>query len=150
MPARFVFTLEPVLDMRRRDEERCLRQVAELERQRLQITERVGSVQRGAAGDRQRLTAAMSPGTVDMAVVRMQAVASQHAVLRLQRAAIELAGVMHRIEAARLALQRATAARKALEIMRQKQRVAWARQQAQRETLEHEDLAVMRFGREPR
>lgn len=150
MADRFVFTLEPVLDMRRLDEERCLRQVAELERQRLRINERVGAVQRGAAGDRQRLAAAVSPGNVDMTVVRMQAVASQHAVLGLQRAAIELAGVMHRLESARQDLQRATAARKALEIMRQKQRVEWLRLRARRETLEQEDLAVMRFGGESR
>nr|MCU0689024.1 flagellar FliJ family protein [Phycisphaerales bacterium] len=65
----------------------------------------------------------------------------------LRRLAIEMAGVLKRVEIARAELLAATVARKAMETLRDKALAEWNREQAQREAAELDDLTLMRHGR---
>lgn len=158
--ARFVFELQAVLEDRERREQARRRLVGELEARRTAIEARVRQVQEAAGTQRESLRELVGgggagDGTMEAAGgrrvavdrVRMQATASLHAVVTLQRAAIELAGVERRLGAARAELLAATVARKAVEALRARRFAAWRREEQRRENSALDDLNVMRAGR---
>jgi flagellar export protein FliJ len=148
--AAFHFELEPVVKIRRRAERQKQLALAVLEGQRVELERRVGEVQgrlvTQRADLRARLDGAGAGRGVDVGLVRLQAHASVHAVLELRRLAIEAAGLLQRLEAARAELLRATVARKAIEHLRAKALLKWRKQLARREALELDDLTLMRRG----
>lgn len=76
--------------------------------------------------------------------VRLAAGASLHGLVRLQRAAIELAGAHQKLGKARHVLLRAAVDRKAVELLRTRERAEHLRRMARRESDELDDLTVMR------
>jgi len=155
MPARFIFPLQAVLDQRRRVEEVKQRAVAELERRRIDveraIRERQNSIRLARADLRQRLSAerradvpGLPPTSVPLADVRMQAAASLHMIAAAQASVFELAGVMRRLDAARLELLQAAADRKAVELLKERRYDEWRREQLRREIAELDELTVTR------
>lgn len=145
---RFVFELEPVLEMRRREERERQRAVAELERERLELEGEIRSCQRLIDDERRAMRAGlMATGTVDLRGVRMQANASLHLVARAQRAALRLAGTYRKLEAARGVLIEAAARRRAVEQLREARLEAWKLAGRKREDAAIDELAVMRHGR---
>ncbi len=156
MPRVFVFELDPVIEVRKRAEREHMGRVARLERERVMLLERVREVQQNMAGARASLGELLSGGpsqeavggtrvsAVNMHAVRMQAHASLHGVIALQRAALELAGLTRRVEAARAELLKAAVARKAVEKLRERRFALWKREQAVLEAMDMDDLAVMR------
>lgn len=152
----FVFELDPVIEVRRRAEREHMARVAKLERERVVLLERVREVQENMAGARASLgellggqgtgdgAAPTRVSAVNMHAVKMQANASLHGVIALQRAALELAGLSRRVEAARAELLKAAVARKAVEKLRERRFAMWKREQAMKEAMEMDDLTVMR------
>jgi flagellar export protein FliJ len=158
MAAKFRFSLEAVLRQRMALEEREQRRVAELERERLAIEERIRGCQRSIAGAKEDLRRRLSSekraqelsrgaSGVSLSDVRLQANASLHMVARAQQAVLELAGVHRRLDAARLELIRATTARKAIELLKAKRFEEWRNEVKKREAAEMDELNVMRHGR---
>ena len=143
MPRRFVFRLEAVLGQRRRVERHKQRTLAGLQLQRVQLEDRIRQIQSGLGQERDDLRG-MLTGAVDVAAVRHASGASLHGIILLQRAALELAGLIRRIEIARADLASAMVARKAVENLRAKQYEEWKREISRREDAQLDDLVVMR------
>lgn len=142
---KFVFKLSPVLEMRRRDEEGKQRAVALLERERLELEDRLRSVQQSIEGARAQQRQMLAPGGgggIAVHGVRMQAGAAMAAMGRANHLALELAGVLKRLAAAREDLLRAAAARKAVELLRDRQHEQWRIEAGRREIADLDDIAA--------
>ena len=88
-----------------------------------------------------------STGAVQFSDVRMQAGATLHAQLRLQTLAIEMAGVMKRLERAREDLKDAAARRKAVELLIERRREEARRAADRRESAELDEISTVRHSR---
>lgn len=146
MPRRFVFRMQALLEQRERDERDRQLRVAEVERERLAAEDRLRGVQREIASARDDLRRSLA-GEVALGEVRLQAGATLHLELRARQCALELAGVLKRLELVRAELLRAARARKAVAILREKQFEEWKRDAARREHAELDEMMVMRHGR---
>jgi flagellar FliJ protein len=150
--AKFRFNLETLLDQRRRVEEGKQRDLAAIERERLEIERQILDAQRDIAAQKQDLRAALAPvkgrPEVDLRSVRLQSHASLHSVASLQRLAIKLAGAHQRAERARAELLRATADRKAVELLKQRRFDAWLREENKKEAAAVDDMVNARVARE--
>ena len=145
---RFVFRLQPVLDQREREERDQMLVVAEFERARLALESRIRACQDSMSDERRTLTAVLGVGQrVDVRAVKLQAGASLKHNFDAQRAVLELAGVHKQLEAARVELARASAKKKAVELLRDQQRSAFERELDRRETQELDEMSVMRYHR---
>lgn len=150
--ARFVFELQAVLSARRAQERAKQRAVAELEAQRLAAENEIRACRERLEAERDDLRDALAgeraaPGAVNLAHVRMQAAASLHVVADAQRAVLRLAGLMKRLDAARLDLLEATTRRKAVETLRERRLEAFMDEQRRRERAAADELAVMHAAR---
>jgi flagellar FliJ protein len=130
--ARFHFALQPVLNQRERTEQERLVAVAELERQRLDIEEQLRTLQGRIEYERTELRSGLG-SLVNVGSIRMQAAASLHAVAEAQKLVFKLAGVHQRTRMARARLAEATAARKALELLKERRYQEWLDQINRRE-----------------
>lgn len=150
MPAKFRFRLQPVLEMRERAEQQQQLRVAELESERLRLEEHLRAIQAELAGARRDLRDRLArPGEGGgIAAVRLQANTSLHTTLKAQRAAIELAGTLSRLTAARSDLRSAAAARQAVEKLKAKRQAEHSRMVRYAEDLDLDELTVMRHGRD--
>lgn len=147
--ARFIFELQAVLEQRQRLERQRQRAVAEIERQRVAVEQRARQIQTRLAGGRRAMRGSLSRQgePVAMDEVRMQATASLHDLIALQRVALEMAGVQQRLVAARQVLMQAVVARKAVERLRARRLEQWRLEMSRREAAAMDDLTVMRHGR---
>lgn len=149
--AKFRFNLQTLLEQRVREEEAKQRDLAAIERERLDIERQILDAQRAIADQKQDLRSALSPGqggaAVDLRSVRLQSHASLHSLGSLQRLAVRLAGVHQRIERARTELLRATADRKAVELLRERRYEAWLREENKKEASAVDDMVNARAAR---
>lgn len=149
--AKFRFELETLLEQRRRVEDARRLEVATVERERLAIEEEIRAAQRALGEQKRDLRDALSPGGaprgVDVAGVRLQSHASLHATASLQRLAARLGGVLQKLERARAGLLRATADRKAVELLRQRRFEAWKRGEDKKEAASVDDMVNARVAR---
>lgn len=146
--SRFIFKLQPVLDQREREEHDKQLVVAELERARLALESRIRACQRMMSDERNTLAQALGTGQrVDLRAVKMQAGASLKHNFDAQRAVLELSGVFKKLGAARQELARASARRKAVELLRDQQRRAFERELDRREANDLDEMSVMRHSR---
>jgi flagellar FliJ protein len=148
MARRFTFRLQPVLEQRRRLEQERQREVGALERERIELEERIRAWQGAIGAARSDLRARLGGGgrSISLQDVRMQANASLHLAARAQQAVLELAGVHARLEAARRRLLEATTARKAVSLLRERRLAEWRLGERRREEREIDDLNTMRRG----
>ncbi|MDX2114377.1 MAG: flagellar FliJ family protein [Planctomycetota bacterium] len=147
---RFVFKLEAVLEQRRHAERQKQRAVAALEAARQELEAAIARGQReirACKEDLRALLGASAAGPVELAPVRLQAVASLHAQARTQRLALKLAGVYKQLDAARAELLSAATARKAVELLRERRLAEWKRDLARRENAELDEIATIRAAR---
>lgn len=146
--ARFIFTLQPVLEMREREEEQKKTVLAQLETNRLQIEDRIRGYQQNIELEQSSL-AQMLVGKdgIDLRGARLQANAAIKNRFSAQKAVLELAGLHNLITQARAELGKASAARKAVEMLKEKQRQAFDMEQRRRESSELDDISVMRHAR---
>ncbi|MCC6676959.1 MAG: flagellar FliJ family protein [Phycisphaerales bacterium] len=151
--AKFIFELESVLEVRRGVERNQQLAVARLERQRIDIEDRIREYQRQLTLERRDMQAHLNAeagsrgGGVDLDAVRLQASASLHLVGKAHQEVIRLAGLHRKIDAARLELLKATTDRKAVEVLRQRRFEAWSAEQRRREAVALDEINTMRAGR---
>jgi flagellar export protein FliJ len=154
--ARFQFQLEAVLEQRRSVERTRQVAVAELERQRMDAEDRIRGLQRQIVVEKEDLRDALSTprpgaravGGVDLRHVRLQAGASLHLIGKAQHAVVQLAGLLKRLDGARLELVRATTRRKAVEVLKERRYEQWRDEQRRRENAALDELSVMRAPRQ--
>ncbi|MFK7758789.1 MAG: flagellar export protein FliJ [Phycisphaerales bacterium] len=141
----FVFRLQPVLDQREREERDKKLALAEIERERLELENQIRTYQANIEQEQSSL-AQMLIGTdhIDFKGARLQANAAINNRFAAQRTVLELAGVHHKMEQARQELQEASAQRKAVELLRDRQLEEFKYQQRRRDSLELDDMSVMR------
>ncbi len=144
----FRFRLQPVLEMRERHERDKKLALSELERERLEIEQRIRGYQCNIEAEQASL-AGMLTGTdgVDLRGARLQANSALHNRFLAQRLVLDLAGLYRKIERARAELTEASTKRKAVELLRDRQREAYEMEQRRRESIELDDLSVMRHSR---
>jgi flagellar FliJ protein len=143
----FIFQLQALLDQRSHAERQKQLAVATIERQRLDLESRVTDRQteiRSHKNDLRDLLTTPAAQGVDFRTVRLQANASLHAQLSTQRLALQLAGLYHRLDAARKELREAATRRRAVELLKQKRFDAWKREQHRLETNELDEIATLR------
>ncbi len=126
--------------------------VAGFELQRVELEDRIRSMQSSLQDIRQDLREALSPDgstrkAIDASNVRLQAGASLHAQLHTQSLAIELAGVLKRLESARAELMAAAAQRKAVELLITRRREEAQRAEERREAAELDEISTIRHAR---
>lgn len=152
MSRRFHFRLQPVLELRERTEQQHQRRVAEIDTERLAHEQTLRGIQAELAQARESLRSRLKSPSADADVsegfagVRLQANAALHCSLRAQRAAIELAGTLRRLDAARAELMKASADRKAVQMLKDKRRAEHAAADRKREASDLDELMVMRLG----
>lgn len=143
--AGFRFKLQPVLDLRQREEREQQRIVAEIERARVEIEARIRAFHARIEDERCTLRERLTGGA-DLPGARLQANATIFLTHRADAAVLELAGVYSRLETARRDLAHATARRRAIELLRERQYEAWRLAALQKEQHELDELAARRFG----
>src|SRR5690349_7684996 len=129
--ARFRFQLETVLRHRRMIEREKQSAVAELETQRVRLENGIRDCQRAVAREKGELTGRLTEA--DLRGARWQAAAAMRLIAAAQRAALELAGVLKRLEFARADLLEAAKRRKAVELLRERRFEEWRLDQNRRE-----------------
>ena len=142
--AKFVFKLRPVLRQREAVERRRQVALAAVEGERTALENSIRAIQSDLSTARQDWRANLSPagGPTDIRSARFQANNALHLVARAQSSVIKLAGVHRRIEKARAELIEATARRRAVEVLRDKQLEAWKHVQNQAESAATDEIAV--------
>lgn len=146
--ARFRFRLDPLLRVREREERDRQVEVAAIESERVRLESAIRARHTAARAGREDLRRALAPGGPRaMTSVRLQAGASIRLEAQTHALAIELAGVLKRLEDARSRLLEASRARKAIELLREKRLDEWKRDQDRREASEQDDLVSGRAAR---
>lgn len=156
----FVFDLQPVLDQRERVEQEHQRRVALIERERIALEDRLRGLQQRIIGARDDLRCRLAvpqhppdrpagapPPAIAIDAARRSASLAMTLVAQAERTVLELAGVHRRLEAARRELAAASAARKAVDLLRTRRWESWKRDLARAEAAEIDELAVMRHAR---
>lgn len=151
--AKFVFNLEAVRKQRSALEKQRMVAVAEIERERLALESRIRAAHESVEAERLELREQLSglgdgeARHVDLRGVRFQAGAAVVLRARTQQLVLQLAGLHKRLERAREELRQAVAARKAVDLLRDKRFEEWKREQTQREAMMLDELATMRAAR---
>lgn len=123
--ARFVFKLEPVLGMRRREEQQRQKVLAGILREQAALETAYREAEQLALSEEQDLRDRLGHGPVDLRGARTQGNAIVHARSRARLIALKLTGVMKQAEQARRSLAEAVAERRAVELLRERQYEAW-------------------------
>ncbi|HLP83470.1 MAG TPA: flagellar export protein FliJ [Phycisphaerales bacterium] len=148
--AKFVFNLEAVRKQRTALEKQRMVAVAELERERLTLEDRIRAAHESVEAERLELREQLSGmregegRLVDLRGVRFQAGAAVVLRARTQQLVLQLAGLHKRLEKAREELRQAVAARKAVDLLRDRRFEEWRRELARREAMTLDELATMR------
>lgn len=145
--AKFVFRLEAVLKQRRIEEDRRRLVVAELERKRMAIEDRIGELRAEIELERAHHRTALSRSKPPIDEARRQAFAIGRLEGRMRQEALRLAGLLQRLEVARADLLKATTARKGMERLRERRYEEWLREQERREAIAIDDIVTSTFGR---
>ena len=144
--AKFSFNLEPLLKAKKRVEEVHQRAVAQIDRQRMDLEDRLRRQQANIAQGKQSLRDGLV-GTVDTHSLRLHAASSMQMMRTAQRVVLELAGVHKRLEAARATLVAAAKERRAMELLRDQRFAQWKAARDKRETAALDELAVIAAAR---
>ena len=148
MPTKFRFRLQPVLDQRQRLERDHQRRVAEIDRERIAIENRLRSLQSDIDSAKHDLRSRLvGGGMVVVPEVRAQAGTTLHLEALARRAALELAGAYRRLERARAELLVAATARKAVEVLRERRHAEWMHEIKRAEAAAVDEAATQQFAR---
>jgi len=143
---RFVFRLDPLLTARRRAEETVQREVAALQRQRLDMEDRIRRRQHAIRQGKQDLRDELT-GTLRMSDLRGHAGTTLRLMRDAQKLVLELAGLHKRLDAARGRLLEAVRRRRAIEILRERRREQWRAAAEKADTDAMDELAVIAAAR---
>lgn len=145
--AQFRFQYQTVLRQREMVEEQAQRRLAQVLRQRMILRDQLTKMQQTTTTSKQQLRDSLQ-GRVNLDSISTFARYSGQVMVRAQQIVRELAGLEQRIGVAQAELLAATRARKALELLQERQRERWRRQEELRETAELDDLAQQAFLRQ--
>ena len=140
--ARFLFKLEPVLRQRRNEERNEQLAVAKIERQRIDLQNRIRDRQQRIAAERLELRRVLLSAGSGFNDIRRQAAAATVLNTQAQRLVLELAGVHRRLDNARIKLQLATRRRKAMGRLRERRYEAWAMDERRKDAAAADDLNI--------
>ncbi len=139
----FRFTLDPVLKQREAVEREAQRLVAERERDRFAILSELDELQARDAGERRDLSQRLgATGKLDAKALRQQSVATMQVSRQIREAALRAAGAGQRLGEARTVLTRATARRRAIELVREQQLDEFKARERRRETEALDEMAM--------
>lgn len=143
---KFVFNLQAALAQRKAIEQQKMLIVADIERSRLALEDRLRSMHSRSGDEREELRAqlagsASSGGLVDLRGVRFQSNAALTTHFHAQQLVLQLAGLHKRLENARKDLLEATTRRKAVETLRERRFEAWKDEEKRKETASLDDIA---------
>lgn len=145
--AKFVFELEAVLKQRRAIERERMVALAEVERARIALEQRLRAIHERSLEERAELSGQLaSHGVIDLRGVRFQTTAALKTRAYAQQLALQLAGVHKRIEVARRDLLEATMRRKAVETLKERRWEAWRDEQRRIDARAMDEIATMRAG----
>lgn len=144
--AKFRFQLEPLLRLREREERDRQIDVANLERDRRDIEERLRERQASITDGQRELRSSMV-GRLDINALRAHAARSVELDRCARQIVLELAGVHRRLETAREALREARRAKRAIELLKERRYKAWKAAIEKAETAALDELAVQRAAR---
>lgn len=144
--AKFRFKLEALLKHRRQVEDHAQRVLAKLLRQRMILQAQVQQMQQTISESKRELGRQLV-GPVDVDGITRFSHYSGQAALRAQQIVVRLAALEKQIEAQRAALVEAVKARKAAELLRERQYQDWMAAQDRRLNLEIDELATQQFVR---
>lgn len=142
--ARFIFELEAVLELRRREEDAARLAVAEVERERVELESRLRRCREAIDQEREESRRALGVGGIALGDVRRQTTATVALDARARELVVQLAGVHVRLERRRVSLRAATSKRKGVELLRERRHEAWRLEQSRAEAGLLDELAVMR------
>ena len=147
--AKFVFELEAVLRQRHAFERTKQVAVAELDGKRLMLEGMIRDMQEGISHERLGLREQLATAAViNLAAVKMQTHAAFRLVAKIQQSAIALAGMYEKLAKAREELRAASAAKKAIENLKQSRHDAWKRRLDHIEAAEVDEISIMRAARQ--
>lgn len=141
---RFRFALEPVLRQRLAAEREAQKITAQHERERIAIEHEIETLEMLGRAERQDLIGRLGvTGSIHAGELRQQSAAAAQLHRRVREAALRLVGVHHRLERSRVVLARATAARRAIELIRDRQLAEYRAREERAETQHLDELAMM-------
>jgi flagellar export protein FliJ len=139
----FHFNLQALLAARTRAEDVAKRGVGKLEAARRKLEDALRTRQ-GRLGASKGAVRAGLVGSVNASELRMQANLSLSVMRDAQRTVLELAGIHRQLEQARDVLKKASQARRAIELVREKRFAAWRLDEKRREQRVMDELAMQR------
>ena len=138
---RFIFNLQRILDLRRRAEDDHRRRVAAIESERAAAEDRLRTIQHTITTARTEQRTMLTVGThLNTQALRTHTGAVMGLTAQAHRAALELAGILRRLESARALLAKASAERKAVELLRERAYEQWKLEQNRREIRELDEI----------
>lgn len=144
--AGFKFRLEMVLQQRRLVEDERQRDLAKLLRQRMILHDQLRAMQQNIRVSKAALSDGLV-GVVDMDRVATFARYSGQVAARAQGLVMRLAELEKQVKAAQERLLEAVRARRALELLRERQWLAWQQQEERREVARADEMTVQRYAR---
>lgn len=139
---RFVFKLDPLLRVRERAEQTRQITVAQLERRRIELEDKLRRHQQDIAAGKRELGRRLV-GRLEVHELRMQGNAALSLSRHAQRTVVELAGLHTRLDEARVALIAATRERRSIELLRDRAHARWREDQERLEVATTDELAVI-------
>ena len=143
---RFIFALEPLLKERLRNEQAAQRVVAQIERERITLENRIRTKQQAISQGKHELKGKLV-GNLDLTGLRGHASSSLRLMRDAQREVLELAGIHKRLDLSRQKLLEASRRRRAVELLREKRFEDWKYMQEKRELAAQDELAVIAAAR---
>ncbi len=149
--AKFVFRLDPALRARLAAEKQAMAGLARVERERMEMEEKLRSVHRTIEELRQsqREALGLGVGTGGTGIVQLRGVGQEAASIaklqvRAQQLAVQLAGVYARVEQARDVLRQAATARRSVELLREARLAEWKQEESAKESAMLDDVSQSR------
>lgn len=144
--ARFVFKLDALLKARSRVEQQFQLPVAQIERERIKLEDKLRAKQTSLTGGKEELREQLS-GLIDVRSLRYRANMAQQIMRDAQKLVLELAGVHNRLFVARGKLIEAARSRRAIELVREKRYEQYKTDEAKAEIAAMDELAVIAAAR---
>ncbi|MBI1336390.1 MAG: flagellar export protein FliJ [Phycisphaera sp.] len=142
--AKFVFKLQTLLKHRQMLEDRAQQELAKTLRRRMILEGQLRQMQESIRDSRHQLADSLV-GRVDLGQTTRFAQFSGQLRLRAQQHVMEMAKLEKEVQARREALVRATQARRAVELLRDKQFAQWQQSEQQRESAVFDELATQQY-----
>ncbi len=142
----FRFKLQPVLDLRHREERDHQLVVSALESRKQQLENALRDRQAEIASNKRDLREGLSPGIGqrNAAMLRLQAASTLAIEGKAHQILLRLAGVHRQLEGARARLAEAARRRRAVEILKERRLERWLTEQKRREAAFLDDLVSTR------